>query len=288
MSIHHGLRAAAGASSGGGSSVTDIRTEIADIASVLATNRATYTGRIANVYYYRQDGAGPPHYFINDGGDDIFDNANFTSPWLGSNPSTGNSSANHPNAIAYNTTSATVDGNTTWAATGYYYRSSGYGTATDVGMPNTVAGSTGNSGATYSGWMKGGNSGADGSGTRTWRTIYSGSTINGFTVYAGDATTYGTSDPGHCDLYIALGHANWSSSFGGTSPAISSAGSGGTGFVQSVFGINSSSQNNIVHIAMLLAKRDASSSPFGKQPTLTELQNIVSDVTSHLKTHFGY
>ena len=286
MSLHHRSRAAAGVSSGG-SSGTDIRTEIANIASVLATNRATYTGRIANVFYYRQDGPFP-YKFISDGWTDMFDNANFTSPWVGSNPSNGNSSSHHPNAIVYSTTSATTAGNTTWAATGYYYRSSGSGTSADVGMPNTVVGSTGNSGATYSGWMKGGNSGADGSGTRTFRTLYSGATINGFTVYAGDATTYGTNDAGHCDLYIALGHTNWNSSFGGTSPTISDGNQASTHFVNSVFGVNSSTQNNIVHITMLLAKRDGNTAPYGKQPTSTELQNIISDVTSHLKTHFGY
>lgn len=301
MFLHHKLRAAGG--SGSVSSITDIRTEIADIASVLATNRTTYTGRITNVYYYDQDGytgTTLSSKFITDGEYDMYDNANFTSPWLGSIPSTGTTLSDHPNAIDYSTTSATTAGSTTWAATGYtqmtpyYYGNNTTSSASDVGMPNTVVGSTGNSSAQYSGWMKGGDSGADGNGTRTWRTLYTGSTINGFTVYAGDASTYGTGDPGHCDLYISLGHTNWNSSFGGTSPSIGQPSTGdgasGTRKVSSWLGVNSTSQNNIVHIAMLLAKRDMSTgiNNNGQQPTSTELQNIVSDVTSHLKTHFGY
>ena len=152
-------------------------------------------------------------------------------------------------------------------------------------MPNTVVGSTGNSGTQYSGWMKAGNSGADNAGSRTWRTLYTGQVINGFTVHSADATTYGTGDPGHCDFYISLGHTNWNSSDGGSVPTLSAAGSSGTGWVQSVYGLNSSSQNNIVHIAMLLAKKSGTT---GQQPTASELNDIVDDVTSHLKTHFGY
>lgn len=295
MALHHGLRAAAGNTGGGGggggggsSTITDIRTEIAAIAGVLATNRATYTGNISNVYYYAQDGNNPVGNYIIDGGGDMFDNANFTMPWLGSNPPETNVLTNLPTAISYNTTAATTDGYTTWAATGYRWVAAWGGSttsSTDVGMPNTVVGSTGNSGTQYSGWMKAGNSGADGSGIRAWRTLNTGTTVNGFTVHSADVTTYNTPDPGHCDFYISLGHTNWNSSDGGSVPTLSAAGSSGTHWVQSVYGLNSSSQNNIVHIAMLLAKRSGTT---GQQPTTTELYDIVNDVTSHLKTHFGY
>ena len=62
--------------------------------------------------------------------------------------------------------------------------------------------------------MVGGDSGADGSGTRTTVDLYNGVDVNGFTVYSSYMSTYNGGDPSSNDLYILLGHPNWGSVFG--------------------------------------------------------------------------
>lgn len=265
--------------------LNDIRPYLGHIAHVLAENSPNYTDSLNYPYYYRNDGTDE---YVSDGGTDIFDNANFTSPWEGSDPSTSNGPSYHPNRISYlnitNTSHPNVNG-FHYATTGWN-KTGGSPGQNELGMPLIAIGSTGNSGNQYSGWMKGGNSGADGSGTRTIRLVYpSGTTMNGFTVYAGDATTYGTSDASHCDFYIALGHPEWNSSFGGATPIFTNGGSIGTSYVQSVGGLNSSTQNNILWITMLLSERYLSQ---GYYTTFGSLDGIVNKITANLKDLFNY
>lgn len=161
--------------------------------------------RNPNFFEYLLDGTS---YFINDGGNDMFDNGNYTAPWLRANVDYSQS-ATIPvaNSINYsNTTSTIMD-------TDFYYTSLGYSTSPDR-RPLTVIGTR--SGANNAiGFQKAGNSGADGGGNLTANDIYTGNTVNGFTVHAYYRQTYGqSSDPAVCDLFILLGHPNWNSVFG--------------------------------------------------------------------------
>lgn len=266
--------------------LNDIRPYLGQIAHVLAENSPNYLITLSYPYYYKRDGDAK---YVGDGGTDMFDNANFTSPWEGNNPSTGNTASSHPNCIEYTNITKTIHPNVSgfhYAATGWRYNNYNETiTQNDLGMPLIAVSSTGNSGNQYSGWMKGGNSGADGSGTRTVRSIRSNYTTNGFTVYAGDVTTYGTSDASHCDFYIALGHPEWNSSFGGATPIFTNGGSLGTGYVQSVGGLNSATQNNILWITMLLSERQLNQ---GRQPSTWALETIIDKLTAHLKDLFNY
>ena len=173
--------------------------------------------RNPSFYAYWLDGDG---YFISDGGGDMYDNGNISSPWLVSNTeyvgAGGYSPGAYPFAVDY-TNSAT----TTNLDTSFGYISLGYQQYTGVQsltfLPLTVLGARDND--TYGpglpvGFQTGGNSGADGGGSLASGTIYSGNTISGFTVYAFFRETFNAGDPSHCDLYILLGHPNWNSTFG--------------------------------------------------------------------------
>ena len=173
--------------------------------------------RNPSFYDYQLDGSG---FEIEDGGDDMYDNGNISSPWVVSNTeyisTSGYDSGTYPFAVDYtnSATTATLD-------TSFGYISLGYeeynGSQSDTYLPLTVLGSRDNE--TYGpglpvGFQTGGNSGADGGGALSSGLIYSAQTLSGFTVYAFYRETYNASDPSHCDLYLLLGHSNWSSTFG--------------------------------------------------------------------------
>jgi len=173
-------------------------TQIDTIATYLRNYMSDF--RNPSFYNYWCDGSG---FFINDGGFDMYDNGNVTTPWLRSGTTyvgnSGYSSGTYPFAVNYQTSNSTV------ADTDFYYASLGYiayntGTAFQdpTYLPLTVIGSRSTTGQPV-GWQVGGNSGADGSGTLASGILYSGTVINGFTVHAFYRETYAASDPSHCN-----------------------------------------------------------------------------------------
>lgn len=168
-----------------------------------------------NFFTYFLDGNS---YHINDGGNDMYDLGNYTAPWLRNNTSyiQQYSIPTPTPALNYTSQSSTI------TDTNFYYASIGYsqsfgafpsGRQSGIYHPLTLIGARSGSGPI--GFQKGGNLGADGGGSITTSSIYSGSIVNGFTTYAFYRQTFGqASDPAVCDLYILLGHPNWESTFG--------------------------------------------------------------------------
>ena len=126
--------------------------------------------------------------------------------------------------------------------------------------------------------MTGGDSGADGGGSRSQTDIYNGSIVNGFKVYSSYMSTTGTTDPSHNDLHILLGHPKWGSVFG----TINKYNNISTGSVNSAMWSESTSQNNILAIKLLIARSS------GGVPVQSEMQGIVDDIIGDIKTEFGY
>ena len=228
-------------------------------------------------YAYRLDGNG---YFIDDGGGDMYDNGNISSPWLVSKTeyvgAGGYSPGAYPFAVDY-TNSAT----TTNLDTSFGYISLGYQQYTGVQsltyLPLTVLGARDND--TYGpglpvGFQTGGNSGADGDGSLASGTIYSGDTVNGFTVYAFFRETFNAGDPSHCDLYILLGHPNWNSTFGTVSSFAQPTNIGGCGGYLYTTG---PSTQNILSIKTLLSKNA------GALVSQAECQTVVNNFILRIK-----
>jgi hypothetical protein len=248
-------------------------TSIYDSIGALATYMSGYMYEYRNSSFYSYNLDGDATY-INDGGSDMYDNGNFTTPWLiaGTNY-TGStiSTANSPSRISYaNTTQTLVD-------TSFRYASLGYGTSPDY-RPLTVIGTRNTTGNPI-GWQKGGNSGADGSGTLLSNFAYSGTTVNGFTTYAYIRQTYNAFDPSHCDLYILLGHSNWDSTFGSISSFADPVANGGCGGYLFTSGAG---VKNILAITTLLSKAS------GVQVTTAECQTVTTNITNRVKLYFGY
>jgi hypothetical protein len=238
--------------------------------------------RNPSFYAYWLDGDG---YFISDGGGDMYDNGNISSPWLVSNTeyvgAGGYSPGAYPFAVDY-TNSAT----TTNLDTSFGYISLGYQQYTGVQsltfLPLTVLGARDND--TYGpglpvGFQTGGNSGADGGGSLASGTIYSGNTISGFTVYAFFRETFNAGDPSHCDLYILLGHPNWNSTFGTVSSFAQPTNIGGCGGYLYTTG---PATQNILSIKTLLSKNG------GALVSQAECQTVVNNFILRIKESQGF
>lgn len=178
------------------------------VLDTIATSLRSYITtdlRNPNFYAYTLDGTS---YYILDGTGDMFDGGNYTAPWLRANVDYSQlATIPVANSVNYaNTTTTIMD-------TDFYYVSLGYSTNPDR-RPLTVIGTR--SGANNAiGFQKSGNCGADGGGFLVANDIYTGNTVNGFTVHAYYRQTYGqATDPAVCDVYILLGHPNWNSTFG--------------------------------------------------------------------------
>lgn len=232
--------------------------------------------RNPNFYVYQCDGT---DVYINDGGFDMYDGGNFTTPWLLSGAAyTGstNNVGSFPFAVSYaNTGSTTAD-------TSFYYSSLGYkqfsGTQDPVFHPLTVIGTRSAEGHAV-GWQVGGNSGADGGGTLSSGMIYSGTVISGFTTYAFYRETYNAGDPSHCNLFILLGHENWNSTFGTVYSGAEAVSLGGCG---SYLFTSGSTVKNILAVQTLLSKAS------GVLVTSGECQTVVQNFINRIKLHFGY
>ena len=223
-------------------------------------------------YAYNLDGDATQ---ILDGGLDMYDNGNYTTPWLiaGTNYTSNiTGAANYPNRISYaNTTATLVD-------TSFRYASvSGY-TQNGTTHPLMVLGTRTGTGNPI-GWQKGGNSGADGGGLLLSGFAYNGTVINGFTTYSYIRETYSAGDPSHCDLYILLGHPSWDSVFGTINnfAAAVNLGSNGGYLYTSGAGVK-----NILAITLLLSKSG------GAQVTTAECQTVTTNIISRVKSYFGF
>lgn len=223
-------------------------------------------------YEYFLDGS---DIFINDGGGDMYDVGNYTTPWLiaGTNYTSGlTGAANYPNAISYaNTTATLVDTNFRYASVSGYTQN---GTTRPLMALGTRTG-TGNP----IGWQKGGNSGADGGGLLLSGLVYNGTLSNGFTTYAWVRETYSAGDPSHCDLYILLGHPNWDSTFGTINTYADPVIAGGNGGYLYTSGPG---VKNVLAITLLLSKNS------GSQVTLSECITVTDSITNRVRLYFGF
>lgn len=241
---------------------------LGQIASTLRNHMADF--RNPSFYNYWLDGNGT---YISDGGGDMYDSGNYTTPWLRSGTQYTANSGSFPSAINYtNTNSTLVD-------TDFYYISLGYTQYTGVQdptyLPLTVIGSRSAPGPV--GWQVGGNSGADGGGVLASGQIWGGTESNGFTTYAFYRETYNAGDPSHCNLIILLGHSNWSSSFGTINSFADPVSNGGNGAYY-----YTTNASNILTIHTLLSKNS------GQLVTAAECQTVVSNFTLRIKQSLGY
>jgi hypothetical protein len=258
------------------SSIVDPYTQLNTIASYLRNYMSEF--RNPSFYTYQLDGSG---FFISDGGNDMFDSGNITTPWLINNLTytgiTQYTLASYPSAINYTNTATTV------TDTNFYYTSLGYIqfniTQNATYHPLTVIGTRSGTGQPI-GWQVGGDSGADGGGLLASGLIYNGVNISGFTTYAFFRETYNTFDPSHCNLYILLGHSNWGSIFGtninyAAQPVIQ----GGCGGYLYTSGPQTT---NILAIQTLLSKST------GVLVTSGECQTVVQNFVRRIKEVLNY
>ncbi len=247
--------------------------------NIIATYLRNYMANFRNpsFYTYRLDGSG---FFINDGGFDMYDNGNITSPAVRSGATyvgtSGYSAATYPFAVDYTQTSSTI------LDTDFYYASLGYiqfsTTQSDTFHPLTVIGSRA-ANDQPTGFQVGGNSGADGGGTLASGTLYSGTVLNGFTVHAFYRETYNAGDPSHCNLFILLGHPNWGSGFGTVQTFADPVGNGGCGgYLRSI----GAGTRNLLAIQTLLSKAS------GVLVTAAECQTVVQNFTLRVKEALGF
>lgn len=292
----HRLRAAGA----GGLVLEDLRTELQKVGDAIYAGRTNY--KVApnyNIIYDQNE------YYISDGGSDMFDNGNATYVMTENFPSTSmnwenvnfpagpsSSTINSSNNLPYTqTTVATALGSS--YVLNYKFVSGGYGTTSnptsnsnhDTAGTLIMAATAGNYNSSSSmiiGFAHAGNLGADGSGSTTTRQLYNNATVDGFTVYAWDITTHGAGDPAVCNIYIFLGHPNWSTSFGSfNTDASGSTNWGGSKAVWSV-----GTQNNILAITALIAADNSSN--HSNQHSTSQLTTIIDDIIADIKAEFGY
>ena len=255
--------------------IADLRQSMDTVGSAIVGGRTNYklTTDAHNITY------GNTSTFIPDGGGDMYDGGNYTicvTSNISSNFGSGGTGNSEPVSYA-NTTSTTPNGS---SATNYKYAAGGWVTGTNLNNHGAlvVAATTGNSGNQYCGLAKGGNSGADGSGTKSRVDLYSNDNVNGFTVYASYMMTTGAGDPSVIDLFILLGHPNWGTSFG----TITKFNNTSTQYTNDGMWSVSTGQNNVLAIAVLAARTG------GTAPVQSEMQGIVDDIIADIKSEFGY
>jgi hypothetical protein len=257
------------------SSIVDPYTQLNTIATYLRNYMSDF--RNPSFYTYQLDGNG---FFISDGGLDMFDSGNITTPWLISNVTytgiTQYSLVSYPAAINYANTATTV------TDTDFNYVSLGYiqyaGVQNATYHPLTVIGTRSLPGRSI-GWQVGGNSGADGGGVLASGLIYNNVNLSGFTTYAFFRETYNATDPSHCNLYILLGHTNWGTTFGSINYAAQPVILGGCGGYLYTSGPTTS---NVLAIQTLLSKQT------GALVTSGECQTVVQNFVRRIKEALNY
>jgi hypothetical protein len=232
--------------------------------------------RNSNFWAYTCDGDEEGHY-IGDGGNDMYDDGNFVTPWLLSGDLYNLDSTDlddYPYAIAYSTTSQTVvDTDFNYVSLGWIYEEDTDEPQIDQSRhPITVLGYR-CSGPV--GWQIGGDIGADGGGDASSNYVYNNATINGFTVYAAFRQVYNAGDPTICNLVILLGHPAWGSVFG---PVSFSSDDTDTDYCQFYMYAGAGSQN-ILGIYTLLSKpENDSETPI----PANELETVINNFTTRI------
>ena len=240
--------------------------------------------RNPSFYNYQLDGNG---YEISDGGGDMYDNGNISSPWViantdyysstgGYNPST------YPFAVDYTNSATSVNIDTSFGYISLGYQQFTDGIQSPTYLPLTVLGARDN--LTYGdgfpiGFQTGGNSGADGGGTLASSLIYNGVDLSGFTTYAFFRETYNAGDPSHCDLYILLGHSNWDSTFGSINSFAQPTNVGGCGGYLYTTGAGT---KNVLAIKTLLSKNG------GQLVSSAECQTVVDNFVIRIKQSLNF
>lgn len=256
-------------------------TELQVIAEYLRNYMSDF--RNPSFYNYWLDGSG---YEIADGGGDMYDGGNVSSPWVISNTEyIGNGGYNpgaYPYAVNYTNSATTSNLDTSFGYISLGYQQYNGISQSNTYLPLTVLGSRDND--TYGfglpvGFQTGGNSGADGGGALASGSIYSGETVSGFTTYAFFRETYNAGDPSHCDLYILLGHPNWGSTFGTVSSFAQPVNQGGCGGYLYTTGVGT---KNILAIKTLLSKNG------GQLVTSAECQTVVNNFIRRVKESQGF
>ncbi len=290
----HRLRAAAG----GGSTVEDLKTELQTVGDAIRAGRANYnhTHHYPSISHWNINYDGNDFY-ISDGNGDMYDSGNYTyvitNNWTSTSWSGGMGSLHGSDANTYNdTTVISPRGNYNH---NYYYKivAGGYGTTSnptanldhDTAGTLIMAATAGNwnnsSSSMKLGFAHKGNLGADGSGTTSDRTLYNGSTVNGFTVYAYDISTYNAGDPVVCNLYMFVGHPKWGTQFGTINNYFNTyTDENARGYWMT--GV----QNNVLAITALIAA-DTSSNAHNRHSD-SMLTPIVDDILLDIKNEFGY
>lgn len=233
-------------------------------------------------FTYRLDGNA---YQIADGGQDMFDNGNYTAPWLhaGTNYITLNSIPSTV-ALPYSSQSATLtDTNYYFAAFGYTQSAGTFPAAQNaIYHPLTMIGARSGSGPI--GWQKAGNIGADGSGQIQTGSIYTGSIVNGFTTYAYYRQTWGQSnDPNICDVYMLFGHPNWNSNFGTVawSASLSTQVQGATLYA-------TGSASNLLAVTTLLSRTGSNSAAASLPLSASQIATVVDNFALRIKQSLSF
>lgn len=239
-------------------------------------------------FLYRLDGNA---YNITDGGQDMFDaNGNSTAPWLrsGTNYAASQGAASMPTNVQlpYSSQSAALtDTNYYYAAFGYTQSAGTFPAAqSPIYHPLTMVGARSGSGPI--GWQKTGNIGADGQADARISTgsLYTGSVVNGFTVYAYYRQTYGqASDPNICDVYMLFGHTNWNSNFGTVTwyANLSTTGQGAALYA-------TGSASNLLAITTLLSRTGSSPAAASLPISESTLRTVVNNYSLRLKEALSF
>jgi len=241
--------------------------------------------RNSNFWAYQCDGDG---YYVNDGGDDMYDGSNFTTPWLVSGETFVTDADEeepgaYPYAISYETVTQTVvDTDFNYVSLGYVQGANLDEPQTDISRhPLTVMGFR-CSGPV--GWQIGGNTGADSDGNLLSAELYTGQTVNGFTVHAAHRQIYNTTedgqDPTICNLIILLGHPTWSTTFGTVTLYSDTSSTNSNGF----YYYAGTGSANVLAIHTVLSKpSDDNSTPIPD----SELQTVVANITQRIAESLG-
>ena len=264
MAIRFGNGFGIGASNNGGTSLSFF-TNIEAITTYLKGYMSDY--RNPDFYEYGLDGDG---HYINDGGGDMMDNSNFTTPLLISNVSYSGDSGNSndfPYSVDYNANGVgTID--TSFGFISLGYNNPTYLPLTVIGTRATIA----NPG-TPIGFQCGGNIGADGGGTFIEGNIYTGDTVSGFTVHSYYRETYDAGDPSVCDVFILLGHPDWNSVFGDVFYGGDSSNQGSGSYLYT----KGNGAQNVLAIKTLLSKSG------GVEVTFSEVNTVVDNFIRRIK-----
>jgi len=234
--------------------------------------------RNPNFFTYFLDGN---QYQILDGGVDMFDQGNYTAPWLLNNTNyVSQQTIPTPTpALNYSSQSSTLtDTNFYYAASGYSQSTGSYpgGTQSSRFHPLTMIGARNGSGPI--GFQKAGNIGADGSGLLVTGSIYSGSVVNGFTAHAFYRQSYAATDPSICDVYVLLGHPNWGSTFG----TVISSSIAGTSFQGAALYATGSSSELLSMTTLLSSLTSSAAIPF------SSIKTVVDNYITLVKTVLNY